>query len=331
MTHVRKGCLTRLHQDIKTDGSRIEAFNRALNALMRTYTCGLELYLNLTHDFVLRRNIRIGMKIQSGERSQFTTSTYGSHHVGLVDRVARHWNRICEALDERGVGRGKRTAMIRLPVLLDIPSLETFGLGRSRNSESFGGLLTLELKDEDEEFIPGEEPDLHVGISQAQILRFMDIDPDLALLPEGAVSRPGTQKPSSAVASSMPAPSTNRNMSPSQPETRDVIVSTGNRDQGVMTYKNCRRISLLKPQNTLNLLRFRALLTLLITHPPDETQTAAPRKDPRSVRRSAKKGPQQEFQKSWVQVDAREQDSRLRQQRAMDASRKSCLMDQSRR
>lgn len=199
MNHVEKGCLTRPHQDVKSDGSRVEAYHRALNAIMRTYTCGLELYLGLTHDFVLRRNIRVAMKFRPEERTDFVNLTSGSHHLGLVDRIARRWNQISSGLDQKGVGKGKSVVRVELPVLIDVPSREAFGLVRSRHNESFGGRLEIaepQSKQEEEEDVLDEElPSLHQGISAAQVMREMNIDPTLLLLPEAALGKTDKGEP----------------------------------------------------------------------------------------------------------------------------------------
>ena len=118
-----------------------------------------------------------------------------------------------------------------LPVLLDVPSLEMFGLVRSRNNESFGGLLTLDIKDEDmryEEHYLEDHPCIHQGILQAQILHFMDIDPNLTLLPEGAVRGYETTHVESElqrVPNVAPSTSATGQISPRQPA-NEVIVYT---------------------------------------------------------------------------------------------------------
>ncbi|KZV86736.1 hypothetical protein EXIGLDRAFT_620996, partial [Exidia glandulosa HHB12029] len=117
LNHVKNGCLARARNDIASDGSRIESSHKGWNSLMRSHASGLEMLTALGHDFVLRRNIRIASDL--GESSPFAASTYGCHHVMLVDDIARKWNGICSR---------RASAIHALPMLQAVDSGESFGL-----------------------------------------------------------------------------------------------------------------------------------------------------------------------------------------------------------
>ncbi|KAA1480032.1 hypothetical protein DENSPDRAFT_905230, partial [Dentipellis sp. KUC8613] len=123
MAHVQKGCLARPRQDIATDGSRIEGTHKGWNSLQRSHSSGLETLLELCSDYVLRRNIRIGIALDPDQSRPFLRSTYGSHHVGLVDGIAKLWNRILARAPP------KKVAGLQLfPELELVNSGEAFGL-----------------------------------------------------------------------------------------------------------------------------------------------------------------------------------------------------------
>lgn len=107
MVHVKKGCLTRLRNDVRSDGSRIESFHRHLNNLQRSLPSGLRVFRGLAFDFVHRRNIRITHS-STTLNDPFVTSSYASHHIFLVD--------FCNKLQGDS------------PLLPDVPSGETFGI-----------------------------------------------------------------------------------------------------------------------------------------------------------------------------------------------------------
>lgn len=94
MKHVRKGCLTRPRNDVRSDGSRIEGTHKAWNSLQRSHASGLDMLAMLSHDLVLRRNHRIDF--ESASPTIFASSTYGSHHLRLVNQAAQVWNSILQ-------------------------------------------------------------------------------------------------------------------------------------------------------------------------------------------------------------------------------------------
>jgi hypothetical protein len=151
LAHVQKGCLARLRQDIRSDGSRIEGSHKGWNSLQRSFTSGVELITALAHDFVLRRNCRIAAASQHPR--VFTLSSHGSHHIRLVSAVARLWNALLAKEKGKAAGRNK---LEELPELQDVCSSEEFGLVASSYTTSFKGLLEIkeEYKEEDEFGLP---------------------------------------------------------------------------------------------------------------------------------------------------------------------------------
>lgn len=77
LAHVKKGCLARPRQDVRSDGSRIEGSHKGWNSLQRSFSSGLEVFACLGHDFVLRRNLRVAHS-QSRPES-FVKATFGLH------------------------------------------------------------------------------------------------------------------------------------------------------------------------------------------------------------------------------------------------------------
>jgi hypothetical protein len=185
MNHVRKGCLTRTRQDIRTDGSRIEGSHKGWNSLQRAQPSGIVVYVQLGHDHILRRNICIAT---SGNKTSpfksFEASTFGSHHIRLVNCASKLWNklRLGQSNDSPG--------LLALPELKLVASGETFGLVSSEHAATFGGLLAAEEAKEE----PKVEDDLlrldadeeHAENVENERLRLLDelnIEPHLLALP----------------------------------------------------------------------------------------------------------------------------------------------------
>jgi hypothetical protein len=124
----------------------------------------------IAHDFVLRRNIRIGSSRK--KPTPFVASTYGSHHVLLVTHVAELWNKLI-----RQAKNGKD--LIPLSELQDVKSNEAFGLGPSRNVESFGGLLDTKSEEDLAWDFPVRD-DLDID----RCLQHLGVDPTLRFLPQ---------------------------------------------------------------------------------------------------------------------------------------------------
>ncbi|KAG2085011.1 uncharacterized protein F5147DRAFT_782255 [Suillus discolor] len=133
LKHVRKGCLERSDQHLRSDGSRVEGTHKGWNSLQRAQPSGIVMLTALGHDFVLRRNIRVAFSRR--QMTPFVEFTHGSHHIQLSNHVAKLYNRL----------REKGTQLLPLlPELPDVDSGETFGLVASDNATTFGGLLIKE-------------------------------------------------------------------------------------------------------------------------------------------------------------------------------------------
>lgn len=135
-------------QDIAADGSRIEGSHKGWNGLQRAFASGLEMWLALASDFVLRRNIRIAYRLQGhSSHSAFISTTHGCHHLRLCNAI----NQLYNTLIEKEAARGVKIMYIPRTLMKNIDSGETFGLVRSENALTFSGLWEIknELDDED--------------------------------------------------------------------------------------------------------------------------------------------------------------------------------------
>ena len=198
LKHVRKGCLERLRQDIRTDGSRVEGSHKGWNSLQHVHTSGIVTFTGLCHDFVLRRNIRVAFS--RAMKSDFISSTHGSHHIHLVDRIAKLFNRF--RLEE------KATSTCCLPELKEVPSKEHFGLVNSGFATTFGGLLEIKTEDSPVELDmsgpqllkalssdSGDVVDLVLQSARSKIIEELEIDPQLLSVPQVPIE-PGEVQPS---------------------------------------------------------------------------------------------------------------------------------------
>lgn len=154
------------------------------------------------HDHVLRFNIRRIADIPDApSKRPFGASTHGSHHISLVDYVAKRWNSLLETVGA--------TEFESLPVLIEIDSDEEFGIVHSEHASSFGGFYKLNLKDELEE---GEEDDADI-LASVEILTdpidlSVNVDPIDLLIPATRASEPqASHSLSTSAASSTALPS----------------------------------------------------------------------------------------------------------------------------
>ncbi|KAH9001813.1 hypothetical protein EDB86DRAFT_2827581 [Lactarius hatsudake] len=137
MSHVRKGCLVRKREDICSNGSRIEGSHKGWNSLQRAQPSGLAVFVALSHDHILRRNICIATaNNKSSPFSSFNASTFGSHHTRLANYTAKFWNWLW--LSKPGSSSG----LLALPEMKAVSSDETFGLVNSECATTFGGLFS---------------------------------------------------------------------------------------------------------------------------------------------------------------------------------------------
>ncbi|KAG2106101.1 hypothetical protein BD769DRAFT_1366791 [Suillus cothurnatus] len=188
LKHVRKGCLERSIQGIRSDGSRIEGSHKGWNSLQRAQPSGVAMLTALAHNFVLRRNVRVAFS--RSVVTPFIEFTHGSHHLRLCDYVARLHN----TLQQDYMGSQLQV----LPELHDVDSGETFGLVVSDHIATFGGFLVKEENVEKgllDSFEPsvdsetGEDVDLAFLASRNVIINEWQIDPALLTLP-AKTSRP---------------------------------------------------------------------------------------------------------------------------------------------
>lgn len=136
----------RPRQDVASDGSQIEGSHKGWNGLQRSYASGLDVLNALSHDHVLRRNVRIGLRRSAEDRDPFLVLTYGSHHVRLVDGIAKLWNLLV------GKIRAKTNRPIshkEFPELRIISSDENFGIVSADYIATYQNLL--QIKEEPEE------------------------------------------------------------------------------------------------------------------------------------------------------------------------------------
>ncbi|KAG1774617.1 hypothetical protein EV702DRAFT_1047571 [Suillus placidus] len=189
LKHVHKGCLERPRQDIRTDGSRVEGSHKGWNSLQRVHTSGIVTFTGLCHDFVLRRNIRV--TFSRATKSDFLSSTHGSHHVHLVDGIAKLFNHL--RLEEKTIS----ACCLPLAELQDVLSNEHFGLVESSFASTFGGLLDVKAEEDSPIDLnmsrnkllealgdDGDAVDLVLRSTRAEILEEFDIDPWLLSMPE---------------------------------------------------------------------------------------------------------------------------------------------------
>ena len=133
----------------------------------------------LGHDFVLRRNIRIGFATCGKDSTIFLKWTYGSHHTRLVTHIASTWN----GLLGRKTIRQLNLNLNPRPMLQAVNCGEKFGLVASDDAMTFGGLIDMnDIKKEE----PHEELlDLMLRDSDEveHVLCGLNIDPALLSAP----------------------------------------------------------------------------------------------------------------------------------------------------
>ncbi|KAG1785108.1 uncharacterized protein HD556DRAFT_1435280 [Suillus plorans] len=178
LKHVQKGCLEH--------GSRVEGSHKGWNSLQRAHTSGIVTFTGLCHDFVLQRNICVAFSRAS--KSDFITSTHGSHHVHLINRIAKQFNNL--RLED------KATSTCCLPELVETPSEEHFRLVKSSFVSMFGGLLDVKAEESPVELdmtgpkllepLSGEGDALNLALQSArsEILEELNIDPQLLSQPQ---------------------------------------------------------------------------------------------------------------------------------------------------
>lgn len=178
LLHVRRGCLDRKIQDIRSDGSRIEGSHKGWSGIHRSFALGLELAEAFGHDHVLRRNLRIAHKEE--RPSPFVITTYGSHHTHLVNSNNLRWNAQVKR-DKRDLGPNVLSYRATLPV---VDSGERFGLVNPADAGLFG-LETIKEEDEDgEDDAKGDQLLLSDEVDAHNLMEELQIDPALLDVPQ---------------------------------------------------------------------------------------------------------------------------------------------------
>lgn len=146
LRHVWKGCLACPREDIVTDGSCIEGMHKGWNALQRTHPSGVEVLMALMADHVLRHNIRVDHA--NATPYLFTTSTFGSHHIALIDACTQLWNKL---FDPANRGQKRPPAdLLPMPTLQPTTSKETFSLVKANSDvTSYHSLIMVKEEQDD--------------------------------------------------------------------------------------------------------------------------------------------------------------------------------------
>jgi hypothetical protein len=169
----------------------VEGSHKGWNSLQRVHTSGIVTFTGLCHDFVLRRNVRVAFS--RAAKSDFISSTHGSHHIHLVDGIAKLFNHL--RLKE------KAASMCCLPELKEVPSKEHFGLVKSGFATTFGGLLEIKVEDSPiqldmtgPKFLEvlsrdGDAAELALQTARSDMLEELNIDPQLLSMPQAPLSK----------------------------------------------------------------------------------------------------------------------------------------------
>ncbi|KAG0697389.1 hypothetical protein DFH29DRAFT_878740 [Suillus ampliporus] len=179
-------------RDIRTDGSRIEGSHKGWNSLQQVHSSGITTFTALCHDFVLRQNIRVASSRKN--KSDFLSSTYGSHHVHLVDGIARLFNSLQHS-------EKSASSTHPLPELMQLSSKEHFGLVESIFASTFGGLLDIKTEDSElgdtdsctnllNEITNDDHTETILQSARSEIINELDIDPQLLSMPQPPTCEP---------------------------------------------------------------------------------------------------------------------------------------------
>lgn len=215
LKHVRKGCLTRRRQDIRSDGSRIEGSHKGWNSIQRAQPSGIVMLNALLNDFVLRRNLRIAQ--QKHSPTPFIVSSHGSHHLALINSIAITHNKLKQS--------GSNVQVDVLPILPDVPSGEVFGLMKSDYLTTFNGLIEVKQEVPDADFVPADDPqstgmnsldfannevaDLALRASRAVLFDEWQIDPALLEQPQSSSTTTSLCTVARPTSIGQPMPTTN--------------------------------------------------------------------------------------------------------------------------
>ncbi len=130
----------------------------------------------LCHDFVLRRNLR--NELTRNNATNFSRSTYGSHHITLVNECAKLFNHLIDSLRSKGSRYAPAADVSPLPVFATVDSKEFFGLIKMGPSSSTYHTM-VHVKDEpvdDDKLLDLSSQDF---LDANKILTDLGIDPSL--------------------------------------------------------------------------------------------------------------------------------------------------------
>lgn len=208
--------MSRPRQDVAVDGSCIEGTHPGWNNLMQKKACGIRVFVALSHDHVLRRNIRVSSKSESC--TPFVASTFGSHHVRLVNGNNFRWNKLIHEQIKSASKTPARVRQLQRQLRSELPvvqSGESFGLAPSQAAlEQLDGLLTLEESGPLDtgsviktECLPDADINLlvqagHSDSEREQIVASLDIDPSLLRIPLQDFTSPTQSRLAAASATS---------------------------------------------------------------------------------------------------------------------------------
>ena len=74
------------------DGSCIEGMHKGWNVLQHTHPSGIKVLTTLTANHILHHNICVDYT--NAAPYPFTTSTFSSHHITLINTCAQLWNKL---------------------------------------------------------------------------------------------------------------------------------------------------------------------------------------------------------------------------------------------
>ena len=107
-----------------TDGSHIEGTHKGWNSLQCMHPSSVKVLTALAADYVLHHNIHVDY--MNPNSYPFTLSTFGSHHIHLVNTTVRLWNTLLEPANRNQ--KCPPVDLLPAPVLQPANSNETFGL-----------------------------------------------------------------------------------------------------------------------------------------------------------------------------------------------------------
>lgn len=130
----------------------------------------------LSHDLVLRRNHRID--VDSELPTPFAVTTYGSHHIRLIDHAARLWNSLLQNSSDSNHAQ-LFAGLQEAPVFRFVDSGEIFGIVQSQFAAGYQYMVDIKNEEVDDLLdLSAQPPD-----SVRRLLASINIDPALLSQP----------------------------------------------------------------------------------------------------------------------------------------------------